>query len=91
MISSSDRSAAALPAPDDGLGDRHGPHRSRARTIRLVAMVALGLVAIVGPTVASTSSVLTDLDTVTIGVTTAPSFPPTATATPTTPVPSSTP
>ncbi|HEY5554736.1 MAG TPA: hypothetical protein VIK43_07390 [Cellulomonas sp.] len=58
--------------------------RSRARLGRLVAALLLGLAAVTGAALESTSSLLTDQDTVNIGVTTAPDFAstPTPTATP---------
>jgi hypothetical protein len=58
--------------------------RSRARLGRLVAALLLGLAAVTGAALESTSSLLTDQDTVDIGVTTAPDFAstPTPTATP---------
>lgn len=62
--------------------------RSRARLGRLVAALVLGLAALTGTALGSTSSLLTDQATVDLGVTTAPDFSPTATATPTvTPTP----
>lgn len=59
--------------------------RSRARLSRLVAVLLLGLAAVTGVLLESTSSVLTDEVQVSVGVTTAPSFAssPTHTATPT--------
>lgn len=58
--------------------------RSGARLGRLVAALLLGLAAVTGAALESTSSLLTDQDTVNIGVTTAPDFAstPTPTATP---------
>ena len=62
--------------------------RSRARLGRLVAALVLGLAALTGAALESTSSLLTDQVSVELGVTTAPDFTPTATATPTvTPTP----
>ena len=68
----------------------HDEHaRSRARLSRLVAALLLGLAAVTGIVLESTSSVLTDEVQVSVGVTTAPSFASTPTPTPTaTPTPS---
>ncbi|PVU83200.1 hypothetical protein DDP54_09565 [Cellulomonas sp. WB94] len=57
--------------------------RSRARLGRLVAALLLGLAALTGTALEQTSSLLTDQVTVDLGVTTAPDFNPTPTATPT--------
>ena len=48
--------------------------RSRARLGRLVAALLLGLAAVTGAALESTSSLLTDQVTVDVGVTTAPDF-----------------
>ncbi|HZL03695.1 MAG TPA: hypothetical protein VFC48_11290 [Cellulomonas sp.] len=55
--------------------------RSRASLSRLVAALLLGLAAVTGATLESTSSFLTDQVTVDVGVTTAPDFASTPTPT----------
>ena len=74
-FSSDDRATLRELTLDGGPDAQHQPHWSRARLGRLVAAVALGVAAILGGRFESTLSILTDHETVTVGVTAAPSFP----------------
>jgi hypothetical protein len=91
MTSSCDDPGGSVPGEGARPAD-HTSRRSRARLGRLVAAAALGVAALAGAALSSTSSLLTDQRSVTIDVTAAPDFSSTATPTPTqTPTPTPTP